>query len=415
MFKKITTSFYTALFLNLFCIYSFATTLHNELSFADILGMVREDNIEIQLRDLQVDEQKGQLRQESLWWNPDFTMTFENFDNDRLEKTFMVSQEIEYVGKRYLKKQNAKIDVKLANNSFSEKEREVLAESSDLYAEIIVAQKRVALAQKRVVVFKGMIEASQKRVLAGKSSKIEQIRIQSFLAYHKINVLQTIQELRNKQRELEALWNHQHIHFKKVIGDLEQLPVLKTQESLEKLFVKNPNYQKYLMQMDQYKNRLSYAQRQWWPNLSLDLGVRDFNETDERAYLAGISFSLPIFDRNQGGIQSAKAAYKSQQLLMNYMKTQMDVSFHEQYESLSVLDQKIDILKKEVLPLSQESLALAEKAYAQGRFSYLELMAIEKNYFDRQEEFWKESLEYIQKYNALQIFLGQTPHLYASV
>src|SRR3546814_16879005 len=43
------------------------------------------------------------------------------------------------------------------------------------------------------------------------------------------------------------------------------------------------------------------------PDLTLSAGVRQFRETDDSAFLVGVSIPIPVFDRNRGAIERAGA------------------------------------------------------------------------------------------------------------
>lgn len=390
-----------------------------DLSFSDVIKMVRSDNIEVKLSHLNIESNQGNLIQEGLWWNPEFEMEYENFggegqykDENVLEKTFVVSQKLDFFGKKALQKETAKLGVKFAQKSFSQTEKEVLSKASNLYAQVLVAQNKVELSKRRVTLLEQMLESAQKRVSAGKASPIEKMRIESVYAHNKIEILENIQELKTEQRKLEALWNHQHIHFDTALGNIENIPLLRPLNEIEESVLNNFIYQKSILEKEKLKNILALEKRKRWPDVVLGGGIRDFNETDEHAYVASLSFSIPVFDRNQGNIQRAKSEYEESRLSLEMLKTQIDVEFHDKYDYLDVLSQKIEVLKQEIRPMVDNSLELARQGYGQGRFSYLEVLDAEKNHYDIQEEIWTYSLEYIQKFNELMLFIGQDPYLF---
>ncbi len=392
---------------------------NKELSFSDVIKMVQSKNIEMKLAHLNIKSNQGDLIQEGLWWNPEFEMGYENFggegpykDANVLEKTFAVSQKLDFFGKRALQKKRVKLGIKVAQKSCSQTEKEVLSRASNLYAQVLVAQNKVALSKKRVALLAEMLESAQKRAFAGKASPIEKMRIEGVYAHNKIGILENIQMLKTKQRKLEALWNHQDVHFDTVLGNIENLPLVKSLKEMEASVLNNFIYQKNILQEDKSKNILALEKRKRWPDVVLGGGVRNFNETSEKAYVASLSFSIPIFDRNQGNIQRAKSEYEASRLSLEMLKTQIDVEFHDKCDYLGVLSQKIKVLKKEIRPMVNKSLELAKQGYEQGRFSYLEVLDVEKNHCDMQEEVWAYSLEYIQKFNELMIFIGQDPYLF---
>jgi len=55
--------------------------------------------------------------------------------------------------------------------------------------------------------------------------------------------------------------------------------------------------------------RLERARR--WPDLALTVGIQRLEGTPTRAFTGGIALPIPLFNRNQGAIQAARAAYQA--------------------------------------------------------------------------------------------------------
>ena len=59
----------------------------------------------------------------------------------------------------------------------------------------------------------------------------------------------------------------------------------------------------------QARSSLDFARSQAVPDPTFGLGVRRFNENDSTALVAGVSFPIPVFNRNQGGIQRSQSQH----------------------------------------------------------------------------------------------------------
>jgi cobalt-zinc-cadmium efflux system outer membrane protein len=86
-----------------------------------------------------------------------------------------------------------------------------------------------------------------------------------------------------------------------------------------------------------------------------------------------VSVELPIFDRNQGGISRAEAELR--RATLRYMELADQVRYEVRDSRLRLLQaaEALSRVRDELLPVSRETQALAEKAHSAGDISYLDL------------------------------------------
>jgi cobalt-zinc-cadmium efflux system outer membrane protein len=132
-----------------------------------------------------------------------------------------------------------------------------------------------------------------------------------------------------------------------------------------------------------------------YPEFSPRIAFDHTADGDDRVIL-GISFPLPIFDRNQSEQLKAEAEKTSilakQQYLENgSLQTELDLLLESSKSSLLQAQQ----LKSEVLPTMEEAYTAAEREVSSGQGTYLQLWQVLSEMRDTQQkylELWVQSL-----------------------
>jgi len=117
-----------------------------------------------------------------------------------------------------------------------------------------------------------------------------------------------------------------------------------------------------------------------------------------------IGMPIPIHNRNQGGIGRARAELTAAQRRLEAteqtLRRRLAVVFGR-YQSARVL---ADALRTEVLPRAQENLDLATEGYEAGEIGYLDLLTVQRTYF----QVSLESLDALRELNeASQLIRGR--------
>ena len=76
-------------------------------------------------------------------------------------------------------------------------------------------------------------------------------------------------------------------------------------------------------ELDTAQRLITVERRRALPEVSASLGRRSFQESGEDAMTAGITLTIPLFDRNRGGI---RAAYAEQRAAEARLTTQQQLS-----------------------------------------------------------------------------------------
>ncbi|MCB0334464.1 MAG: TolC family protein, partial [Bdellovibrionales bacterium] len=181
------------------------------------------------------------------------------------------------------------------------------------------------------------------------------------------------------KRNLASLWNG-------TVGDVGEL-VSSSQaeegEDFKALEVQSfPRLRVQSLHIAVAKRGLDRERAQAIPDLTLSGGYRRFEETDDGAFVAGLSIPLPIFNRNEGRIAQANSEVSASQALLQKETVATKAELDSLVQLRAVLQQERSIIETSLLPNSKKGLEQMREAYRLGRVGYLDLVDSQQAYFD---------------------------------
>ena len=117
---------------------------------------------------------------------------------------------------------------------------------------------------------------------------------------------------------------------------------------------------------------VTVEQRRARPDISASLGTRRFRETGDEAFTAGVSLSIPLFDRNRGGIRVAHAEQRAAEARL--VQQQQEAKAERMAaEAILLASQTRTRAADSGVASAEEAYRLARIGFDAGRISQLEL------------------------------------------
>jgi len=321
--------------------------------------------------------------------NPELSVELENFagggalqGTDGLESTLSLSQVVELGGKRRLRTDFALIDRDLLGIERQAQQLDVLAEVTRRFIALVAAQDRVELARTTSEIAQRTHDAIVIRVQAARSPEAERRRAGIALTRARVEVQQAESELRAARQALAALWGSRQPAFTDASGDLLTLKPVRPLEGLLAELENNPDYLRFASEARLRDAELRLARAQARPNVVFGIGARRFEETGDTALVAGFSISLPVSDRNQGGIREAVVRRSQTDAQQRAALTRAHATLFGLYQELTATRMRVETLRSQALPEAQQALEQTLYGYERGRFSYLELATSQQELLD---------------------------------
>jgi len=383
------------------------------LSQALSLALIR--NPQLSAFSWKIREKEARSFQSGLLPNPKIDIEVENFGGsgelnslDSADLTFQLSQLIELGGKRSKRKRISKLDWELSGWDYESKRLEIFSEVAKNYVDVLAAQERLTLVEELVSIAERVSDTVFERVKAGKVSPLEETKADVILATHRIKLERAKRTLQVSRKLLAATWGSTTTpNFQKVSGQLDVIKPIPSFDPLINRMSQNPNVMRWITEMEQHRAVLKLEDAVKISDFTLSGGVRHFSSTNDTAFVMGISFPLPIFDRNQGGFLEAKNRLAKADEERKVSEVQVLTTLEETYQALSTSFLEATALKNEVLPGAKSAFDAASEGFRQGKFSYLDVLDAQRTLFEVRDQYIETLTAYHKAVVEMERLIGE--------
>ena len=116
---------------------------------------------------------------------------------------------------------------------------------------------------------------------------------------------------------------------------------------------------------------------------------------------------LPLFDRNQGGSGEAEARLGRVEAEQKAAEVRLGTVLLGLYEEMVHDLHVMKGLEREILPKAEDALRISRDGYAEGRFSYLDVLDAQRTIFDARQEYIEAAASYHQFLVEIERLLGR--------
>ena len=342
----------------------------------------------------EVEASEALVTQAGLRPNPEVSLEVENIGGTgafsglrATETTLSAGLPIELGGKRTARLEAARADLAV----FRLREHIAVADIAlavrQRYVGAVAAQARVGLAQSVVDRNRELARIAKELVDAGREPPLHSLRAQSELAEAEAELKAAQAEALSTRFALGAMWSQ-----------APSAPLTDTFPALR------PPYE-LLVDYDGLEPRLAASERVaaeaaigrerslGIPDPTVSAGVRRFEESNDQAFVVGVSIPLPLRNRNQGNIAAAQAQARAAAAREAVATLDYRQAVAEARADYLAAEAKADTLEQGSLPHAEEALRLADIGYRNGKFALLEVLSaadarddIRRSLIDAREE-----------------------------
>lgn len=305
-----------------------------------------------------------------------------------------VSQEFLLAGKREKRLAIAELESEIYCWQLADRERLLREEVKAAFYDVILTEQRIALADRSTRLNQQLLDVAKERLTAGDIPELELNLVKVELARSGGTRIDLERTLLQKQTKLWTLVGLSPLESPLVVGEFAtETGLTKNLRELKQLaHGKRPD----LKALETEKNRgeadLALARAEGIPNLTAGLVVkRDTTameiggvEGKETAYTVGLklSFPIPLFDRNQAGVQEAVAKRSSSESRLLAAARNAEREVEIAYASLQNAEKIRSLYKVDIIPQLEENLQLTQEAYRLGEVGILTVIQEQKKFFE---------------------------------
>jgi cobalt-zinc-cadmium efflux system outer membrane protein len=260
----------------------------------------------------------------------------------------------------------------------------LVAETTHRYINVLAAQAEQGLAAEAQTLAQSTLDAVQRRVREGASPRADALRAQAALAQTQLARIDANSKTATTSKQLMLMWALDGTDFERATGDLLQLTSPLPHSAFAEKLQANPQVQLLAEDIRLRQTELRLTESNNNTDLNWKVGIKQFQQENASALVAGISVPLFSAGRNRGDVQIAEANLNEAQVLqlsgLNVLQTQL-LNLATEYEAHF---QKASILRSDVLPALEQAVTDADSAYQRGLYSYLEMVAARQDLIQAQ-------------------------------
>ena len=296
----------------------------------------------------EVEVAKASLAQEKLWENPQISLSH-NINNPVTHRYFefnkegqtdiQISQRIYIAGQRGERIRMASEEMSRAQYGQLDAERLMRKELSGQMVQLFTLQQKVDVVQKEVLSMDTILQAYEEQKAKGNVSSIEIMRISGLrlqLLQEKAELMAGITRLQQSIRLMGGL-DAQTVIVPKIDYAANAAMLEKIQLSTMKRELSDRSdirADEHEVKSAEHHVKLQKANA--LPEINLT-GEWDKNGSIGRNFFAfGVTFSLPVLNRNQGNIRAARASLNSKRLLQDWYLRQAHSEMEIAWEKLQM-------------------------------------------------------------------------------
>ena len=338
---------------------------------------------------INLDIQDGLAEQAALLPNPGIAIETENFggkdaleDFDGAETTVSISQLVELGGKRSTRKNIASQEMSLAEWDFLTHTQDLQLATMRAFYSVLAAQERLSQVSQLLALATQGYQAVADRVEAGKVSPIQELRASVELNMARNSWEGSQRQLVRARQNLSSLWGASKPDFTVAIGAFDALQEPPVWESLQTAFLDTPEVKRWKAVLASKNANLELEHANSIPDVTFSFGVRNYRETNDNAFVAGLEFPLPLFDRNQGGRKAAQAEVSQSHYQREAAIAQVESDLRSSYQELLATFHQASSIKLNIMPAAEKANEATQIGYQEGKFGFLEALDAQRTLFE---------------------------------
>lgn len=326
---------------------------------------------------------RSDAAQARAWMNPRVDALAENLSapaadgTSQRQNTYTISQPLELFGKRRARLDVADRNLDLATLRGRQVQLGFAAELADAYATAEASLLRSVLASEELQRANDDLRATVALVNAGREANLRAAQARASVAAAqaaeraaKAGAIQALEAL--------TALSGSKVTFTSLGGTLLDVSSAATPSSSAD---ESPAVLAARAERDALRAQVDVERKRALPEVSVTAGTRRYGFTDATGYQLGLSFSVPLFDRNTHGVDAAEQRANAAEARLENAQLLSQAQRRSAIAQVEAADLRL-IAANEGLSAATEAYRLGRIGYEAGRTSLVELLATRRSLSD---------------------------------
>jgi cobalt-zinc-cadmium efflux system outer membrane protein len=358
---------------------------------------------------------EGRKKQSGLYPNPTVGYQGEQIRGGSFhggEQGFFIQQDIVLGGKLGLNRKIFDQELKQAQTEGEEQKLRVVTNVRMSYIEALAAQQTLELRQNLSKLADDAVETSHQLANVGQADAPDVLESEVEAQQAQLAVTMAEQNQQRVWKALASVVGNPRLPLMKLEGKLEDTPPVNADELVEKIVNESPAVRIAELGVKRAEAALARAKREPIPDLQLRGGMQQngelLSEPNGRPVglqgFADVGVRIPIFNRNQGNIATAKADAERAKREVERVKLVLRERAASVVQTYTFSQTAVDRYKNQMIPRAQKAYEMYTKKYQEMAAAYTQvliaqrtLMQLEVSYITALENFATSSLS-LQSY-----------------
>jgi outer membrane protein, heavy metal efflux system len=353
--------------------------LPDDLTLSDLLAKAKTVSAKLKVERAHIAVAAAQKQAASIYPNPSLSyISAMNASGSNLiggtQHTAMLNQPLLVGGQRGSRQQEAAARLDVARDTYEVATEEMLADARRLFVTLLVKQELVKTLTATQADLSAIRKSIEARAEAGFKSRYDVMRLDSELAAFSAQVDGAKTDCMQVSGELASLLGIPDWH-PRAVGEAAPAMVPADFRSLWKDARKgHPVIKAARASEVDTRRALDVAYSERWPDLVVSVGSVVTTSEYSFAPMVGLSWTFPVFDRNQGAVAKAAADQSAAELETHAAEVEIYNDLDTAIRVLNDRSQQLATFEKNVLAQLPELRQLAEFAYRNGQATILDLL-----------------------------------------
>jgi len=327
-----------------------------------------------------VEASRGKAVQARLYPNPVIAGFSPQMSGNESQWSGTVAQDLVTAGKLRLSQQAALREVQMAEYELIRTRYDVLTEVRQSFYLLLVSQRRVEIYQLLMDIAKRSYEIGRQLAEAGEGTKADVLFWSIERDRAEVRLLNSTVFIETGRRQVATAIGLPRADVGTIEGDIfRKLPNFDLKALQEAVVRANAKPRVVEADIARAQWALERAVVQPIPNVNLMGGYqRQVGVPAQDQGLAQVMMSVPLFDRNQGNIRSARAEIATSRANLRTIEIDLATQTAQAIATYRTSQRLVEWYEQYILPKARETVQLTQTLYARGEVTFLSLLQAQK-------------------------------------
>jgi cobalt-zinc-cadmium efflux system outer membrane protein len=359
-----------------------------------------------------IDAARGRTRQAGAWPNPVIGYSGEEIKRGALdtrgEHGFFMEQTVPLGGKLRLSRDIFQKTIEQAEAVRDLQRLRILSSVRQTFYSVLLTERRIDVQERLAALASEAVGVTAQLFNVGAADRPDYLEIEIESLRVQLQLNRSRNELFSSRAQLAALTGVREVAARPIVGTIDAvIPELEREQVLRTLLEQSPEVRAARAELERTRAVTARSRRQTYPDLFLRGGSaynREHGEDSGRpigwegTLEAGVS--VPLFNRNVGGIAASRADETRAQAEVTRLELALQSRAASQFANYLTALRASEAYRTEILPRAEEAYRLYLTRYRQMAAAYPQVLVAQRTFFEMSNEYleslneaWRAALQ----------------------